>query len=121
MGLMSRRIGQDPASEADREDRPGNHSVCDLEVVFLCDLVVGAVDAPAHETTQTTEPEQLGRPVQDDARVNAEPPEPLGRPVQDREPKPTLSQKLTGTLDSLLFGKNESAAEPEAAVSNQKK
>ena len=32
---------------ADREDRPGNHSVCDLEVVFLCDLVVGAVDAPA--------------------------------------------------------------------------
>ena len=34
---------------------------------------------------------------------------------------PTLSQKLTGTLDSLLFGKNESAAEPEAAVSNQKK
>lgn len=55
------------------------------------------------ETTQTTEPEQLGKPV------------------QDREPKPTLSQKLTGTLDSLLFGKNESAAEPEAAVSNQKK
>lgn len=47
MGLMSRGIGQDPASEADREDRPGNHSVCDLEVVFLCDLVVGAVDAPA--------------------------------------------------------------------------
>ena len=73
------------------------------------------------ETTQTTEPEQLGRPVQDDARVNAEPPEPLGRPVQDREPKPTLSQKLTGTLDSLLFGKIESAAEPDAAVSNQKK
>lgn len=55
------------------------------------------------ETTQTTEPEQLGKPV------------------QDREPKPTLSQKLTGTLDSLLFGKNESAAEPDAAVSNQKK
>ena len=25
------------------------------------------------------------------------------------------------TLDSLLFGKNESAAEPDAAVSNQKK
>lgn len=73
------------------------------------------------ETTQTTEPERLGRPVQDDERVNAEPPETLGCPVQDREPKPTLSQKLTGTLDSLLFGKNESAAEPEAAVSNQKK
>ena len=73
------------------------------------------------ETTQTTEPERLGRPVQDDERVNAEPPETLGCPVQDREPKPTLSQKLTGTLDSLLFGKNESAAEPEAAGSNQKK
>ena len=72
-------------------------------------------------STSQTQPDQLGRPVQDDARVNAEPPEPLGRPVQDREPKPTLSQKLTGTLDSLLFGKNESAAEPDAAVSNQKK
>lgn len=72
------------------------------------------------ETTQTTEPEQLGRPVQDDERTPTQP-EQLGKPVQDREPKPTLSQKLTGTLDSLLFGKNESAAEPEAAVSNQKK
>ena len=48
-------------------------------------------------------------------------PEQLGKPVQDKEPAPTLSQKLTGTLDSLLFGKNESAAEPDAAVSNQKK
>lgn len=75
-------------------------------------------------STSQTQPDQLpmlGRPVQDDERVNAEPPETLGCPVQDREPKPTLSQKLTGTLDSLLFGKNESAAEPDAAVSNQKK
>lgn len=48
-------------------------------------------------------------------------PDQLGKPVQDKELAPTLSQKLTGTLDSLLFGKNESAAEPEAAVSNQKK
>ena len=72
------------------------------------------------ETTQTTEPEQLGRPVQDDERTPTQP-EQLGKPVQDKEPAPTLSQKLTGTLDSLLFGKNESAAEPEAAVSNQKK
>ena len=48
-------------------------------------------------------------------------PEQLGKPVQDKELAPTLSQKLTGTLDSLLFGKNESAAEPDAAVSNQKK
>ena len=89
------------------------------------------------ETTQTTEPEQLGRPVQDDERTPTQPeqlgkpvqddertptqPEQLGKPVQDKEPAPTLSQKLTGTLDSLLFGKNESAAEPDAAVSNQKK
>ena len=72
------------------------------------------------ETTQTTEPEQLGRPVQDDERTPTQP-EQLGKPVQDKEPASTLSQKLTGTLDSLLFGKNESAAEPEAAVSNQKK
>ena len=72
------------------------------------------------ETIQTTEPEQLGRPVQDDERTPTQP-EQLGKPVQDKEPAPTLSQKLTGTLDSLLFGKNESAAEPEAAVSNQKK
>ena len=72
------------------------------------------------ETTQTTEPEQLGRPVQDDERTPTQP-EQLGKPVQDKEPAPTLSQKLTGTLDSLLFGKNESAAEPDAAVSNQKK
>ena len=72
------------------------------------------------ETTQTTEPEQLGRPVQDDERTPTQP-EQLGKPVQDKEPAPTLSQKLTGTLDSLLFGKNESAAEPESAVSNQKK
>ena len=48
-------------------------------------------------------------------------PEQLGKPVQDKELAPTLSQKLTGTLASLLFGKNESAAEPDAAVSNQKK
>ena len=72
------------------------------------------------ETTQTTEPEQPGRPVQDDERTPTQP-EQLGKPVQDKEPAPTLSQKLTGTLDSLLFGKNESAAEPDAAVSNQKK
>ena len=67
------------------------------------------------ETTQTTEPEQ-----QDDERTPTQP-EQLGKPVQDKELAPTLSQKLTGTLDSLLFGKNESAAEPDAAVSNQKK
>jgi len=47
MGLMSLGIGQDPASEADREDRAGNHSVCDLKIIFFRDLVVSAVDAPA--------------------------------------------------------------------------
>ena len=45
MGLMSLGIGQDPASEADREDRAGNHSVCDLKIIFFRDLVVSAVDA----------------------------------------------------------------------------
>ena len=72
------------------------------------------------ETTQTTEPERLGRPVQDDERTPVALPETLGRPVPDKEPVPTLSQKLTGTLDSLLFGKNEPAAAPDAAF-NQKK
>ena len=72
------------------------------------------------ETTQTTEPEQLGRPVQDDERTPTQP-ESLGQPVQDRAPGPQLSEKLNSALGGLLFGKNESAAEPDAAVSNQKK
>ena len=38
-------------------------------------------------------------------RTHPTQPEQLGKPVQDKEPAPTLSQKLTGTLDSLLFGK----------------
>ena len=74
-------------------------------------------------STSQTQPDQLpmlGQPVQDDERTPTQP-EQLGQPVQDKDPAPTLSQKLTGTLDSLLFGKNESAAEPDAAVSNQKK
>ena len=74
-------------------------------------------------STSQTQPDQLpmlGQPVQDDQRTPTQP-EQLGKPVQDKAPAPTLSQKLTGTLDSLLFGKNESAAEPDAAVSNQKK
>ena len=74
-------------------------------------------------STSQTQPDQLpmlGQPVQDDQRTPTQP-EQLGKPVQDKEPVPTLSQKLTGTLDSLLFGKTESAAEPDAAVSNQKK
>ena len=74
-------------------------------------------------STSQTQPDQLpmlGQPVQDDQRTPTQP-EQLGKPVQDKELAPTLSQKLTGTLDSLLFGKNESAAEPDAAVSNQKK
>ena len=76
---------------------------------------------PVQDDQRTpTQPEQLGKPVQDDQRTPTQP-EQLGKPVQDKAPAPTLSQKLTGTLDSLLFGKNESAAEPDAAVSNQKK
>ena len=76
--------------------------------------------AGTSETLDGREPKQLGKPVQDDERTSTQP-EQLGKPVQDKEPAPTLSQKLTGTLDSLLFGKNESAAELDAAVSNQKK
>ena len=37
------------------------------------------------------------------------------------EEGPQLAEKLNSALGGLLFGKNESAAEPEAAVSNQKK
>ena len=47
MGLMTLGSGQDPASETDRKDRAGDHSVCDLKIIFYRDLVVGAVDAPA--------------------------------------------------------------------------
>ena len=47
MGLMTLGIGQDPASETDRKDRAGDHSVCDLKIIFFRDLVVSAVDAPA--------------------------------------------------------------------------
>ena len=47
MRLVTRGIGRDPASEADRKDGPGNHSLRHLKIVLFCDLVVGAVDAPA--------------------------------------------------------------------------
>ena len=46
-------------------------------------------------STSQTQPDQLGRPVQDDERTPTQP-EQLGKPVQDKEPAPTLSQKLTG-------------------------
>ena len=47
MRLVTRGIGQDPASEADRKDGPSDHSLRHLKIVLFCDLVVGAVDAPA--------------------------------------------------------------------------
>ena len=74
-------------------------------------------------STSQTQPDQLpmlGQPVQDDQRTPTQP-ESLGQPVQDKAPGPQLSEKLNSALGGLLFGKNESAAEPEAAVSNQKK
>lgn len=61
---------------------------------------------PSTSQTQPDQPDQL--PL-------------LGQPVQDKAPGPQLSEKLNSALGGLLFGKNESAAEPEAAVSNQKK
>ena len=78
---------------------------------------------PSTSQTQPDQPDQLpllGQPVQDDQRTPTQP-ESLGQPVQDKAPGPQLSEKLNSALGGLLFGKNESAAEPEAAVSNQKK
>lgn len=78
---------------------------------------------PSTSQTQPDQPDQLpllGQPVQDDQRTPTQP-ESLGQPVQDRAPGPQLSEKLNSALGGLLFGKNESAAEPDAAVSNQKK
>ena len=78
---------------------------------------------PSTSQTQPDQPDQLpllGQPVQDDQRTPTQP-ESLGQPVQDKAPGPQLSEKLNSALGGLLFGKNESTAEPEAAVSNQKK
>lgn len=78
---------------------------------------------PSTSLTQPDQPDQLpllGQPVQDDQRTPTQP-ESLGQPVQDKAPGPQLSEKLNSALGGLLFGKNESAAEPDAAVSNQKK
>ena len=46
---------------------------------------------------------------------------PLGQPAEDKKPAKTFSEKLSGALDGLLFGKHESTAKHDAAVSNQKK
>ena len=75
---------------------------------------------PDTSQSQPAKPERLGQPVQDDERRPAET-GPLGQPAEDKKPAKTFSEKLSGALDGLLFGKNESAAEPDAAVSNQKK
>lgn len=66
------------------------------------------------------EPEQLGRPVNDDDRLSTQP-KTLGQPVQDTAPSPVIAQKLSGALDELLFGRHEPAAEHDAAASNQLK
>ncbi len=77
-------------------------------------------DASQSQTLDTREPELLGRPVKDDARTPSQP-EQLGQPVENDKTSPAFAQKLSGALDSLLFGKQGSAAEPDAAVSNQMK
>ena len=74
-------------------------------------------------STSQTQPDQLpmlGQPVQDDERRPAET-GPLGQPAEDKKPAKTFSEKLSGALDGLLFGKHESTAKHDAAVSNQTK
>ena len=57
--------------------------------------------------SQTEEPAQLGRPVEDGRRP-AEP-KTLGRPVEDEEPKPQAS--FSKAVNDLLFGAHSPAAE----------
>ena len=57
--------------------------------------------------SQTEEPVQLGRPVEDGRRP-AEP-KTLGRPVEDEEPKPQAS--FSKAVNDLLFGAHSPAAE----------
>ena len=78
---------------------------------------------PSTSQTQPDQPDQLpllGQPVQDDERRPAET-GPLGQPAEDKKPAKTFSEKLSGALDGLLFGKHESTAKHDAAVSNQTK
>ena len=59
---------------------------------------------PESSQSQTAEePEQLGRPVEDDRQL-AEPRQ-LGKPVKDDEPKKSAS--LVDALNGLLFGSHE--------------
>ena len=48
-------------------------------------------------------------------------PERLGQLAEDKKPAKTFSEKLSGALDGLLFGKHESTAKHDASVSNQTK
>ena len=62
---------------------------------------------PETSQSQTEEPAQLGRPVEDGRRP-AEP-KTLGRPVEDEEPKPQAS--FSKAVNDLLFGAHSPAAE----------
>ena len=62
---------------------------------------------PETSQSQTEEPVQLGRPVEDGRRP-AEP-KTLGRPVEDEEPKPQAS--FSKAVNDLLFGAGGPAAE----------
>ena len=76
---------------------------------------------PTASSTETVDgPELLGCPIHDESRVPTQP-QTLGKPVQDSEPTPSLTEKLSGALDGLLFGKHDSTAKRDAAVSNQTK
>ena len=52
------------------------------------------------ETTQSAEPERLGRPIETpEPRTNTEP---LGKPAEERRSAPKLSERISEALDSLL-------------------
>ena len=56
---------------------------------------------PETGQSQTQEPEQLGRPVQDDRKPVRQ--EPLGQPIEDAEPQTRLG--FAEALNDLLFGR----------------
>ena len=58
---------------------------------------------PETGQSQTQEPEQLGRPVQDDRKPVRQ--EPLGQPIEDAEPESKIS--FAEVLNGLLFGRHD--------------
>ena len=58
---------------------------------------------PETDQSQTQEPEQLGRPVQDDRKPVRQ--ESLGQPIEDAEPESKIS--FAEALNDLLFGRHD--------------